>query len=498
MKGVIFTEEEIDIWKKYEKEVMQVVIPEGKTHMQWKFDFIHQTITSYKPSPYGNGIKWSKEEKELFKNLSLKEQRKIIVKKSELKSVLFPYVNVDYKAYEYTQRSKESGVESFKKAKELLKKYKNEHFSNIDKKSSDDILHFLRLAYLSGNLEAGVNLAKLLFERAQLSAYEGAINDIKESARITKDLLNYNIPENAYHYYALYKWTRDLNRFYHRELKASILGLHNEEAKACYNYALECVVWEAIDEEAQRKSIERTLRAAELYLAAAIKYQSPLAFLLAAQNYAPSGLTREALAYALIPYNACLRCSIALGNSEALDTLITNYKNGLKMMRKNVLQANLLESYKSKRKLINGLDPFFDENFKPELIIDYSSFMVSKCYGGTIVYPGISRLIKGENYYKITIKDPRDEDSTLESIKEYYLRVWQMIVSANQSIVKPKDMPITYNGFSTIQIYSKLQYGYPSARPYIFPKEVLDLKIDFTKGLEGYRLDPNEKKDLKE
>lgn len=495
MKGVIYEMEELDFWKKRVYEKLQeyaLKIPKYKSQREVYLDLIHQTITSYKPSPYGNGIKWSKEEKELFKNLSLEEQRKMIVKKSELKSVLFPYVNVDYKAYEYTQRSKESGVESFKKAKELLKKYKNEHFSNIDKKSSDDILHFLRLAYLSGNLEAGVNLAKLLFERAQLSAYEGAINDIKESARITKDLLNYNIPENAYHYYALYKWTRDLNRFYHRELKASILGLHNEEAKACYNYALECVVWEAIDEEAQRIDFERTPYSAELYLAAAIKYQSPLAFLLAAQNYAPSGLTREVLAYALIPYNACLRCSIALGNSEALDTLITNYKNGLKMMRKNVLQANLLESYKSKRKLINGLDPFFDENFKPELIIDYSSAFISMSYGGTIVYPGISRLIQRGD-----IKDPRDKDSTLESIKEYYLKVWQMTISLFKMLdfVPPES---NIFGYLTAQIYSKLSYGYPSARPYIFPKEVLDLKIDFTKELEGYGVDPNEKKDLKE
>ena len=36
------------------------------------------------------------------------------------------------------------------------------------------------------------------------------------------------------------------------------------------------------------------------------------------------------------------------------------------------------------------------------------------------------------------------------------------------------------------KIYSNLTYGLPSARPYIFPKEVLDLEIDFTKGLEGY------------
>ncbi|HED6588296.1 TPA: hypothetical protein R5Z08_001792, partial [Campylobacter coli] len=242
-------------------------------------------------------------------------------------------------------------------------------------------------------------------------------------------------------------------------------------------------VWEAIDEEAQRN--DRDLLGAELYLAAAIKYQSPIAFLKAAQFYAPSGLTSEVLDYALIPYNASLRCAIALGSKEALETLISNYKNGLRMMRKNPLQAQLLSTHEEQRKLINGLDPYFDEKFKPEYIIDYGS-LISLGYGGTIVYPGISRLVAQGR-----IKDPRDSDATKESIKEYYLTVWEMLVSLLELL---NFVPIKEDVFYYIstQIYSKLIYGYPSARPYVFPKEILDLKIDFSKGLEGYGVDPNE------
>ncbi|HEB7545869.1 hypothetical protein [Campylobacter coli] len=485
MKGVIFREEELDFWKKFDTEVMNVILPPNKSKLDFLRDTIHQTITSYKQAS-SNGIVWTKEEKELFESLSLNEQRKMIVKKSELKSVLFPYVNVDYTPYTYSTRSKESGKESFEKAKALLNKNKDKVFSELDKTTSENILHFFRIAYKSGNLEAGVNLAKLLFKKAKSSDYEGVFDDIRESVKITKDLLSYNIPENAYHYYALYKWSDDTSRFYHRMLTSSILGLIREEAKDCYNYALECVVWEAIDEEAQRDSIERTLRAAELYLAAAIKYQSPIAFFKAAQNYAPSGLSSEDLGYALIPYNACLRCSIALGNKEALETLISNYKNGLRMMRKNPLQAQLLSTHGEQRKLINGLDPFFDEKFKPEYIIDYG-YLFSLEYGGTIVYPGISRLIAQGR-----IKDPRDSDATKESIKEYYLTVWEMLVSATNTYVFAENMPVSYSGFIANKIYSKLIYGYPSARAYVFPKEILDLKIDFSKGLEGYGVDPNE------
>ncbi|WP_348518131.1 hypothetical protein [Campylobacter sp. CCS1377] len=488
MKGVIFKKKELDFWKKFDEKHAKDALnfTKAKLGQEIWLDTIHQTITSYKQAS-SNGIVWSKEEKELFESLSLNEQRKMIVKKSELKSVLFPYVNVDYTPYTYSTRSKESGKESFEKAKALLNKNKDKVFSELDKTTSENILHFFRIAYKSGNLEAGVNLAKLLFKKAKSSDYEGVFDDIRESVKITKDLLNHNIPENAYHYYALYKWSDDTSRFYHKELTSFNLGLIREEAKDCYNYALECVVWEAIDEEAQRN--DRDLFGAELYLAAAIKYQSPIAFLKAAQFYAPSGLTREVLNYALIPYNACLRCSIALGSKEALETLISNYKNGLRMMRKNPLQAQLLKTHGEQRKLINGLDPFFDEKFKPEYIIDYGSFLTSLGYGGTIVYPGISRLIAQGR-----IKDPRDSDATKESIKEYYLIVWEMIVSLAEMY---NFIPMEKNVFHyiSIQIYSKLIYGYPSARPYVFPKEILDLKIDFSKGLEGYGIDPEEEND---
>ena len=346
---------------------------------------------------------------------------------------------------------------------------------NLDSKIQNEILHNLRLAYKEQYLKAGVKLSQLLFKKAALSGNDESKKQIQECAKITKDLLPNKIPENAYMCYQLYK----------HYLSS---GFSREEALECYNYALECVVWEAIDEEAQREEWKHTLIKAELYLAAGIKYQSPLAFYLAADNYAPSGLTSEMLKYALIPYNACLRCSIALGNLNALETLKSNYENGTRMMRKSLLTVKLLESYMSKRELINGLDPYFDEKFPPELIIDYTSELFSGDYGGTVEYPGISRLIKGENYYQITIKDPRDKDSTPQSIKEYYLRVWEMLVASSQTI------EFNYGAgkqadqleYVTHLIYSNLTYGLPSARPYIFPKEVLDMEIDFTKGLEGY------------
>ncbi|WP_144671949.1 hypothetical protein, partial [Campylobacter jejuni] len=83
MKGVIFREEELDFWKKFDTEVMNVILPSNKSKLDFLRDTIHQTITSYKQAS-SNGIVWTKEEKELFEGLSLSEQRKMIVKKSEL------------------------------------------------------------------------------------------------------------------------------------------------------------------------------------------------------------------------------------------------------------------------------------------------------------------------------------------------------------------------------------------------------------------------------
>ncbi|WP_144623332.1 hypothetical protein, partial [Campylobacter coli] len=155
MKGVIFKKKELDFWKKFDEKHAKDALnfTKAKLGQEIWLDTIHQTITSYKQAS-SNGIVWTKEEKELFESLSLNEQRKMIVKKSELKSVLFPYVNVDYTPYTYSTRSKESGKESFEKAKALLNKNKDKVFSELDKTTSENILHFFRIAYKSGNLEA--------------------------------------------------------------------------------------------------------------------------------------------------------------------------------------------------------------------------------------------------------------------------------------------------------------------------------------------------------
>ncbi|TQR53111.1 hypothetical protein [Campylobacter troglodytis] len=480
MKGAIFEREEIPFWQKIHSDMeakearFQASIPPNTDEQQhikeYRLNFILKTLKSYKLHPSGNGIKWSNEEKESFVKLSYKEQRKMIVRKSELKSSLFPYVTVDYEPYKYSERISDSAKRVYQKAQSLLNQNKNLDFSNLDFKIKEEIFNNLRLSYKEGYLKAGVELAKLLFKNSHLRDHKNAGNEIAECSSITQALLDEKIPENAYMYYQLYK--------------NGLLYLGREQALECYNYALESIVWEAIDEETQREESKYSLISAELWLAAAIKYQSPLAFSMAASNYCPTGVPMV-LMYALIPFHACVRCNIALGGG-AINTLIENYRLSEGDFPRSYTKAAQLEAYKKKtalqKGLINELDPYFDEKFPPESLIDLSSFAQSCVYGGRKGSLGIAYAKKIG-----LMKDVRDKDSTPQSIKEYYLMMWRIIVADINGFKRLPKLFDSYRGYITHQIYENLQYGYPSARPYIFPKEVLDLEIDFTRGVEDLK-----------
>lgn len=489
MKVAIFNSV-LPFWDKLDEEIdrraAEVNLPEDMDFIEYQKHFILQTLKSYKPSPNGSGIKWSKEEKEAFVKLSYKEQRKMIVRKSELKSVFFPYVDVDYEPYKYSERISDTAKKAYQKAQNLLKAHEEIDFNSLDSKIQKEIFHNLRVAYKEQYLKAGVELAKLLFKKNQFRKYGG---EIEECTQITKNLLHEKIPENAYMYYRLYKWCE-----YEGGYSSSYLKLNEEEARDCYSYALECAVWEAIDEETHSKAIPTKLTRAELWLAAAIKYQSPLAFYKAASCYSPNNLgLNEVGFYSIIMFQACLRCAIALGNSGAIDRLEANYRRTAGDFPRNPLKVEQLRAYAQKsakqRGLINGLDPYFDEKFPPDEVIDLTSY-IDNCAIGSVLnkhddgeerWMGIGCAVK-YGY----IKDPRTKGSTLESIKEYYLMMWAIIVQNFRTYKDVKNPLKYYKGYITYNRYSNLQYGLPSARPYIFPKEVLDLEIDFNKGLEEY------------
>ena len=150
MKVAIFNSV-LPFWDKLDEEIdrraAEVNLPEDMDFIEYQKHFILQTLKSYKPSPNGSGIKWSKEEKEAFVKLSYKEQRKMIVRKSELKSVFFPYVDVDYEPYKYSERISDTAKKAYQKAQNLLKAHEEIDFNSLDSKIQKEIFHNLRVAY---------------------------------------------------------------------------------------------------------------------------------------------------------------------------------------------------------------------------------------------------------------------------------------------------------------------------------------------------------------
>ena len=447
---------------------------DAKSRKLFDFNFILKTLRTYKLHPNGNGIKWSKEEKEDFIKLSYKEQRKMIVRKSELKSALFPYVTVDYEPYKYSERISDSAKRAYQKAQSLLNQNKNLDFSSLNSNIKEEIFNNLRLAYKERYLKAGVELAKLLFKNSFLGNHKNAESEILECVLITKKLLGERIPENAYMYYKLYQWSSDEYRLFLDEFTPDTLKINKEQARECYNLALESIIWEAIDEEAYR--FKNSIVSAELWLAAAIKYQSPLAFGTAASHYLASNMPnlygRSSILYSL----ACNRCAIALGSDNKLYGLAQDSYG---------LESKKLWSYYEKtpeqRGLINGLDPYFDEKFPPKHIIDLSAMVTGYVYNGFTNRGGLENAIKNG-----IVKDIINQEATIKDIKHFYLRMWKIIVYTDNQLTMD-DYNLGRLGYLAYILYENLPYGYPSARPYIFPKEVLDLEIDFTKGVEDLK-----------
>ena len=99
-------------------------------------------------------------------------------------------------------------------------------------------------------------------------------------------------------------------------------------------------------------------------------------------------------------------------------------------------------------------------------------------YGGTSNHPGVYRWIKTGK-----LKDPRDKDSTQKTVQDFYNKLWQIILWEYNYAVKFKQKTVenyfNRGSYTSHLLYRKYSSGFASARPYIFPKEVLATKIDY-------------------
>ncbi|MDE7034509.1 MAG: hypothetical protein K2O68_05920, partial [Mucispirillum sp.] len=348
-------------------------------------------------------------------------------------------------------------------------------FGELEEKKQQEILDNFRFASNRGVLKASKELADLLCERNFLHSNKDSVKELQEASLLYQKLANAGSPDGYYGYYKLYRFVKDDSKFFHTSLTAKDLLVNEAQALTYLNLALENGNKEALEDLAYEleKSYNAYQLSLDLMITVGYLYQDRSAFI-KAMNYANYAVNRHV--YELF-YTACMRMAIMLGGS--LDELIMCYNLSVSV-HADKIRAEKLKTYAKNRKLIDGLDPYFDEYFPPDLVLDFGTEFYGDMYGGSGRYPGVYKWIEDGK-----MKDPRDKDSTLATVKDFYQKLWQIIIwKSNYRINYKRDISEYYfsiQSYTMHLLYRKYASGFTSARPYVFPKEVLDIPIDFNK-----------------
>lgn len=441
----------------------------GKSSKSLNYVLILDDLKSFKSAP--NGMKWTADEKGKFEKLSHVEKKKYLINKMGFKGgVILPHLTLET-LYKYPEIKDDISKDQYARAQKMLSS-SNRSFANMDRKTQDEILNYLREASFRNNLIASKDLADLLFARIDSVEEAQGIKDIKESLNLYNKLIKAGAPDGYYGYYAIYKFTMDKNKLFYSSLTPASLGLNETTAARYLNEAIKLGQKQALFDLAE--TTEGSSMAVDMYITAGYLYQDRNAFEKAMRS-ASYGINNESFE---IFYIACMRMAIMLGGK--LDELISCYSNGVSVHR-NPAREDALRQYARNRKLIDGLDPYFDETFPPDLVLDFGTHFYGGMYGGSSNHPGVYFWIK-----KGKMKDPRDKDSTKQTVQDFYNKLWQLVLFEYNYFVKYGTEIAEYyfvDVFSYVShlLYRKYSSGFASARPYIFPQDVLATKIDYNK-----------------
>ena len=430
------------------------------------YSIIQDDLKSFQSAP--NGMKWSAEEKASFEKLSHVEKKKYLINKMGFKGgVILPHLTVE-NLYQYPAIRDDISKDQYERAQKLLSS-SNKSFPNMDKSKQEEILNYLREAAYRNNLIAMRDLADLLFSRIHQVEESQGIKDIKESLTQYLKLIKAGTPDGYYGYYAVYSFTQDKDKLFYSSLTPQALGVNEMLAAQYLNEAIKLGHKQALYDVAE--TAEGSSIAVDMYITAGYLYQDRYAFSKAMRSASYDINSEDFEMF----YIACMRMAIMLGGS--LDELIACYANRVSV-HNNPMREDELRQYAKNRKLVDGLDPYFDEYFPPDLVLDFGTQFFGSMYGGTSDYPGIYRWIKIGK-----LKDPRDKDSTQKTVQDFYNKLWQIILwHYNHSLIRGKNVVANYFdvfSYTSHLLYRKYSSGFASARPYIFPKEVLATKIDY-------------------
>ena len=425
-------------------------------------------LKSFQSAP--SGMKWSAEEKASFEKLSFVDKKKYLINKMGFQGgVILPHLKVET-LYEYPAIQDDIGKDQYSKAQKLLSS-SNKSFPNMDKSKQEEILNHLRESAYRNSLIAMRDLGDLLLSRINQVEERQGIKDIKESFNQYLKLIRAGSPDGYYGYYAVYRFTQDKNKLFYSSLTAKEVGVNEMLAAQYLNEAIKLGHRQALYDLAE--TTEGSIIAVDIYITIGYLYQDRYAFSKAMRS---ASYDINSYDYEMF-YIACMRMAIMLGGS--LDELTACYANNVSV-HSNPMREDELRQYAKNRKLVDGLDPYFDEYFPPDLVLDFGTKLDSGMYGGTSDYPGIYMWIKTGK-----MKDPRDKDSTQKTVQDFYNKLWYIILwHTNYAMTFKK--PVVENYYNNVTytshlLYRKYSSGFASARPYIFPKEVLATKIDYNK-----------------
>ena len=447
----------------------------GKSPKELIYATIMDDIKSFKYDA-NNGMKWSAEEKVSFEKLSHVDKKKYLINKMGFKGgVIFPNLSPEslYK-YPEIRQGDDTSKEYYERGIKAISSLQVS-FGELEEKKQQEILENFRFASNRGVLKASKELADLLCARNFLHSNKESVKELQEASLLYQKLANAGSPDGYYGYYKLYRFVKDDSKFFHTSLTAKDLLVNEAQALTYLNLALENGSKEALEDLAY--DFEHTYKiypmSLDIMITVGYLYQDRSAFI-KAMNYANYAV--NSFVYELF-YTACMRMAIMLGGS--LDELIMCYNLSVSV-HADKIRAEKLKTYAKNRKLIDGLDPYFDEHFPPDLVLDFGTEFYGDMYGGSGRYPGVYKWIEDGK-----MKDPRDKDSTLATVKDFYQKLWQIIIwKANYRINYKRDIAeeyFTVDAYTMHLLYRKYSSGFTSASPYVFPKEVLDIPIDFNK-----------------
>ncbi len=473
MKKIIFDVLKITRIDKYTDKMLEYKW--GKSIKERKFYRVLDDIKSFKYDA-NNGMKWSAEEKASFEKLSHVDKKKYLINKMGFKGgVIFPNLSPEslYK-YPEIRQGDDTSKEYYERGMKAISSL-HVNFGELEAKKQQEILDNFRFASNRGVLKASKELADLLCERNFLHSNKDSVKEFQEASLLYQKLANAGSPDGYYGYYRLYRFVKDDSKFFHSSLTAKDLLVNEAQALTYLNLALENGNKEALKDLAY--DFEHTYKlyplSLDIMMTVGYLYQDRSAFV-KAMNYANYAVNEYV--YELF-YTACMRMSIILGGS--LNELIMCYNLSVSV-HADKIRAEKLKTYAQNRKLIDGLDPYFDELFPPDLVLDFGTEFYGDMYGGSGRYPGVYKWIEDGK-----MKDPRDKDSTLSTVKDFYQKLWQIIIwKFNYRINYKIDISekyFTVDAYTIHLLYRKYSSGFTSARPYVFPKEVLDMDIDFNK-----------------